>query len=40
MIKTLLVRGMAVGIVAGLLAFGFSSLFGEPSVDRAIAFEA
>jgi hypothetical protein len=30
---------MVVGIVAGLLAFGFAKVFGEPQVDRAIAFE-
>ena len=36
----LLLRGMLVGIIAGLLAFGFARVFGEPSVDRAIAFEA
>lgn len=35
----LLVRGMLVGIIAGLLAFGFAKVFGEPQVDRAIAFE-
>ena len=35
----LLLRGMLVGLVAGLLAFGFARVFGEPSVDRAIAFE-
>lgn len=35
----LLLRGMLVGVVAGLLAFGFARLFGEPSVGRAIAFE-
>ena len=35
----LLLRGMLVGIVAGLLAFGFAKVFGEPSVNRAIAFE-
>ncbi|MEO9191326.1 MAG: CbtA family protein [Acetobacteraceae bacterium] len=39
MVRTLLIRGMLVGIVAGLLAFGFSKMFGEPQVDRAIAFE-
>jgi predicted cobalt transporter CbtA len=39
MVRTLLIRGMLVGIVAGLLAFGFSKVFGEPLVDRAIAFE-
>ena len=30
---------MLVGIVAGLLAFGFARIFGESQVDRAIAFE-
>ena len=36
----LMLRGMLVGLVAGLLAFGFAKVFGEPPVDRAIAFEA
>ena len=36
----LLLRGMLVGLVAGLLAFAFARTFGEPPVDRAIAFEA
>src|SRR6202000_895778 len=40
MVRTLLIWGMLVGIVAGLLAFGFAKVFGEPQVDRAIAFEA
>ncbi|MGO9327637.1 MAG: CbtA family protein, partial [Steroidobacteraceae bacterium] len=31
---------MLVGIVAGLLSFGFLKVYGEPQVDRAIAFEA
>ncbi|WP_397452411.1 CbtA family protein [Pseudomonas sp. NA-150] len=35
----LLVRGMLVGLLAGILAFCFASLFGEPQIDRAIAFE-
>lgn len=39
MVGTLLLRGMAVGLIAGLLAFGFAKIFGEPQVDRAIAFE-
>ena len=39
MVRTLLVRGMLVGLVAGLLAFGVGRLFGEPQVDRAIGFE-
>jgi predicted cobalt transporter CbtA len=39
MVRTLLVRGMLTGILAGLLTFGFLKLFGEPQVDVAIAFE-
>lgn len=39
MVRTLLVRGMLAGILAGLVAFGFAKLFGEPQVDLAIAFE-
>lgn len=39
MVGPLLVRGMLVGLVAGLLCFGFLKIFGEPPVDRAIAFE-
>jgi hypothetical protein len=39
MVKTLLVRGMIAGAVAGLLAFGFARVFGEPQIDKAIAFE-
>lgn len=35
----LLVWGMLLGLVAGLLSFGFLKIAGEPSVDRAIAFE-
>lgn len=30
---------MLVGLLAGLLAFGFARVFGEPQIDRAIAFE-
>jgi predicted cobalt transporter CbtA len=40
MVRDLLVRGMLVGVVAGLLSFGFLKVYGEPQVDRAIAFEA
>jgi predicted cobalt transporter CbtA len=40
MVRDLLIRGMIAGVVAGLLAFGVAKLFGEPQVDRAIAFEA
>jgi hypothetical protein len=39
MIQTFLVRGMLVGLLAGVLAFAFAHTFGEPNVDRAIAFE-
>jgi hypothetical protein len=39
MVRTLLVRGMLVGIVAALLSFGFLKIYGEPQIDRAIAFE-
>jgi len=39
MVRTLLIRGMLAGLFAGLLAFGFAKIFGEPQVDRAIAFE-
>ncbi|WP_210240313.1 CbtA family protein [Amaricoccus solimangrovi] len=35
----LLLRGMLVGILAGLLAFGFARVFGEPQVARAVALE-
>jgi predicted cobalt transporter CbtA len=39
MVRTLLIRGMLVGLVAGLLVFAFGKLVGEPQVDRAITFE-
>lgn len=32
-------RGMLAGLVAALLSFGFLKVAGEPSVERAIAFE-
>jgi hypothetical protein len=37
--RSLLVRGMLVGVVAGLLAVVFGRLFGEPPIDAAIAYE-
>jgi Probable cobalt transporter subunit (CbtA) len=40
MVGALLTRGMLIGILAAILAFGFLKIAGEPSVDRAIAFEA
>ncbi|MBB3661534.1 putative cobalt transporter CbtA [Prauserella sediminis] len=39
MMKTLLVRGMLAGLVAGVLAAGFAYLVGEPPVSDAIALE-
>jgi predicted cobalt transporter CbtA len=38
-VGNLLLRGMLVGALAGLLCFAFLKTFGEPAVDRAIAFE-
>ena len=40
MVGSLILRGLRVGLVAGLLAFGCAKLIGEPQVDKAIAFEA
>jgi predicted cobalt transporter CbtA len=40
MVRALLIRGMLVGLLAGLLSFGFGKVFGEPQVDRAIGFES
>ena len=39
MVRSLLIRGMLVGAVAGLLAFAFAYVFGEPQVQHAIDFE-
>jgi predicted cobalt transporter CbtA len=39
MIRSLLIRGMIAGLVAGLLGFAFAKIVGESSVERAIAFE-
>jgi putative cobalt transporter subunit CbtA len=39
MVRSLLVRGMLVGVAAGLLAFAFAYVFGEPQVQHAIDFE-
>jgi predicted cobalt transporter CbtA len=36
----LLIRGMLAGLAAGVLALIFARVFGEPSVDSAISFEA
>ncbi len=40
MVRSLLIRGMLVGLAAGIAAFCAAKVFGEPSVDLAIAFEA
>lgn len=40
MVSGLLLRGLLAGIFAGLLAAGFASFAGEPSIERAIAFES
>src|SRR5271168_3459254 len=40
MVGTLLMRGMLIGILAGILSFGFLKIVGEPAVDRAITFES
>lgn len=40
MVRTLLIRGMLVGFLAGILVFSFAKVFGEPQVDHAIAFES
>lgn len=40
MVRSLLIRGMLVGLAAGIVAFCIARIIGEPSVDLAIAFEA
>jgi predicted cobalt transporter CbtA len=40
MVASLIIRGLIVGIVAGVLAFGFAKTFGEPVVNVAISFES
>jgi len=39
MVGNLLLRGMLVGILAGIICFGFLKILGKPAVDRAIGFE-
>jgi hypothetical protein len=39
MVGNLLLRGMLVGVFAGMLAFAFARTFAEPQIDRAVAFE-
>jgi predicted cobalt transporter CbtA len=38
-VRTLLVRGMTAGVVAGLALLVFSYVFGEPGIEGGIAFE-
>lgn len=39
MVGSLLVRGLLVGVLAGVLAFAVASVLGEPQVQAAISFE-
>jgi Probable cobalt transporter subunit (CbtA) len=39
MMRALLIRGVLVGVLAGLLSFGVARILGEPQVERAIAYE-
>jgi hypothetical protein len=39
-VPALLLRGLIVGVIAGVLAFGYAKWFGEPLVNQAIAFES
>lgn len=39
MVKALLIRGMLAGVIAGVLAFGFAHVFGEPEIEYAIGLE-
>lgn len=40
MVGSLVLRGLLVGLVAGLLAFGFAKFFAEPAIGVAIEFES
>ena len=40
MVGKLIIRGLIAGICAGLLAFGFARVWGEPSVETAVQFES
>ncbi|MBA3264500.1 MAG: CbtA family protein [Thermoleophilaceae bacterium] len=39
MLRKLLICGLVAGFFAGLVAFGFMTVAGEPAVDQAIAYE-
>jgi len=38
-VRGLLIRGLLAGLAAGVLMFVFAKVFGEPQIDKAIAFE-
>jgi hypothetical protein len=40
MLRNLLICGLIAGACAGMLATGFAEVAGEPSIDKAISFEA
>jgi predicted cobalt transporter CbtA len=40
LVAGLVIRGLLVGLVAGLLAFGFAKFFAEPAIGVAIEFES
>ena len=40
MVRTLLIRGLIAGVLAGIVGFGVSRVLGEPQVNRAIGFES
>lgn len=40
MLGKLILRGIVAGIFAGLIAFAWAKVFGEPTVEQAIAFES
>lgn len=40
MIRALLIRGMLVGLIAGVIGFGVARIVGEPQVEKAIDFES
>lgn len=40
MVGKLVFQGLIVGILAGLLGFGFARLFGEPAMDVSVHFES
>lgn len=40
MVRSLLLRGMLAGLVAGVFGFAFARFVGEHSVDKAVAFES